>query len=152
MEIQLFTAFIRSGQSRFEAKRYPWETGSVPSVRFNPDSGGTIAIRISGGSFEGESVRSGVGIYFPTIIRISANVAESSSSLVEYNRKPDTLSEAAVSTLDTAIEISGKAYASLFRTISILKLPSEIQAAWRVNATIATMCLLSLPGREKLLK
>jgi hypothetical protein len=49
------------------------------------------------------------------------------SELVKYNRKPDTLSNTVVSTVDTIIEISAKAYASLFRTISLLKLVPKIQ-------------------------
>ncbi|MCX5811526.1 MAG: ParB N-terminal domain-containing protein, partial [Proteobacteria bacterium] len=53
------------------------------------------------------------------------------SDLIKYNRKPDTLSEAVVSTVDTTMQISGKAYTSLFRTISLLKLSSEIQAEIR---------------------
>jgi hypothetical protein len=51
------------------------------------------------------------------------------SELVKYNRKPDTLSESLVSTVDTILKISGKAYTTLFRTISLLKNPPEIQAA-----------------------
>ncbi|MCX5811547.1 MAG: hypothetical protein NT178_03260 [Proteobacteria bacterium] len=51
------------------------------------------------------------------------------SDLIKYNRKSDTLSEAVVSTVDTAMQISGKAYPTLFRTISLLKLAPEIQAA-----------------------
>ena len=53
------------------------------------------------------------------------------SDLIKYNRKPDTLSEVMVSTLDTIMKISGKAYTSMFRAISLLKLPDQIQAAIR---------------------
>jgi len=53
------------------------------------------------------------------------------SDLIKYNRKPDTLSEALVFTLNTIIEISAKSYPTLFRTISLLKLSPEIQAEIR---------------------
>ncbi|MCX5812800.1 MAG: ParB/RepB/Spo0J family partition protein [Proteobacteria bacterium] len=53
------------------------------------------------------------------------------SDLVKYNRKPDTLSEALVFTLNTIIEISAKSYPTLFRTISLLKPSPEIQAEIR---------------------
>ena len=53
------------------------------------------------------------------------------SDLIKYNRKPDTLSEALVFTLNTIIEISAKSYPTLFRTISLLKLSTEIQAEIR---------------------
>ncbi|MCX5809327.1 MAG: ParB/RepB/Spo0J family partition protein [Proteobacteria bacterium] len=53
------------------------------------------------------------------------------SDLIKYNRKPDTLSEAVVFTVNTIMKISGKSYPTLFRTISLLKLSPEIQAAIR---------------------
>ncbi|MCX5804790.1 MAG: hypothetical protein NT010_01805 [Proteobacteria bacterium] len=49
------------------------------------------------------------------------------SDLVKYNRKPETLSDTVVSTVDTVIQISVKSYPTLFRTISLLKLVSKIQ-------------------------
>ncbi|MCX5808337.1 MAG: hypothetical protein NTX36_03020 [Proteobacteria bacterium] len=55
------------------------------------------------------------------------------SDLIKYNRKPDTLSEAVVFTVNTIMKISGKSYPTLFRTISLLKLPPEIQAEVRVG-------------------
>jgi len=55
------------------------------------------------------------------------------SDLIKYKRKPDTLSEAMVSTLDTIMKISGKAYTTTFRTISLLKLSPEIQAEIRAG-------------------
>ena len=51
------------------------------------------------------------------------------SDLVMYNRRPADLPAPFASTLDAIIQISGKAYTSLFRTISLLKNPPEIQAA-----------------------
>jgi ParB family chromosome partitioning protein len=55
------------------------------------------------------------------------------SDLIKYNRKPDTLSEEMVFTVNTIIEISAKSYPTLFRTISLLKLPLEIQAAIQIE-------------------
>ena len=51
------------------------------------------------------------------------------SELVRYTRKPETLPEEVVKTFLTIVEISGKSISTLFRTISLLKNPPEIQAA-----------------------
>jgi len=55
------------------------------------------------------------------------NVDEVMSDLVMYNRRPESLPEQFASTVDAIIQISGKAYTSLFRTISLLKLVPKIQ-------------------------
>ena len=44
-------------------------------------------------------------------------------------RKPEDVSEEIAFTVNAIIEISGKAYTTPFSTISLLKLPDEIQAA-----------------------
>jgi hypothetical protein len=49
------------------------------------------------------------------------------SDLVQYKLKRETLSDKMVSTVDTIFKISGKAYTSLFRTGSLLKLVPKIQ-------------------------
>ncbi|MCX5816993.1 MAG: ParB/RepB/Spo0J family partition protein [Proteobacteria bacterium] len=77
------------------------------------------------------------------------------SDLIKYNRKPDTLSEAAVFTLNTIIEISGKSYPTLFRTVSLLKNPPEIQVAIRAgNLPVSQGYLfasnLDCPDRDKI--
>ena len=77
------------------------------------------------------------------------------SDLIKYNRKPDTLSEATVSTLDTIMKISGKAYTTMFRTISLLKLSPEIQAAIReeklpVSQGYLFAANLECPDRDKI--
>jgi len=77
------------------------------------------------------------------------------SDLIKYNRKPDTLSEAMVSTLDTIMKISGKAYTSMFRTMSLLKLPDQIQAAIRqdtlpVSQGYLFAANLECPDRDKI--
>ncbi len=51
------------------------------------------------------------------------------SDLVMYNRRPEDLPEPFASTVDAIMQIAGKAYTSLFRTLSLLKNPDEIQAA-----------------------
>ncbi|MCX5816379.1 MAG: ParB/RepB/Spo0J family partition protein [Proteobacteria bacterium] len=53
------------------------------------------------------------------------------SDLVRYNRKPETLPEEIVNTVITISEIVGKSIMTLHRTISLLKLSDEIQAAIR---------------------
>ncbi|MCX5815130.1 MAG: hypothetical protein NTX75_02660, partial [Proteobacteria bacterium] len=55
------------------------------------------------------------------------------SELVTYNRRREDAPEAFASTVDTNMEISGKAYTSLFRTLSLLKNPPEIQAEIRAG-------------------
>ncbi len=51
------------------------------------------------------------------------------SDLVRYKMKRETLSDKMVSTVDTILKISGKAYTSLFRTLSLLKLVPKVQEA-----------------------
>ncbi|MCX5805220.1 MAG: ParB/RepB/Spo0J family partition protein [Proteobacteria bacterium] len=51
------------------------------------------------------------------------------SELVRYNLKPETLPEEIVLTVRTIFEISAKSIQTLHRTISLLKLSPEIQAA-----------------------
>jgi hypothetical protein len=46
---------------------------------------------------------------------------------VMYNRRPEDLPEQFASTVDAIMQISGKAYTSLFCTISLLKLVLKIQ-------------------------
>ncbi|MCX5810296.1 MAG: ParB/RepB/Spo0J family partition protein [Proteobacteria bacterium] len=55
------------------------------------------------------------------------------SELVNYNRSPKYVSEEVSFTVKETSEISGKSYPTLFRTISLLKLPDEIQAAIRTG-------------------
>ena len=51
------------------------------------------------------------------------------SELTSYNRRPENVPEEVAFTLKAIIEISGKSIPTMFRTISLLKLPSEIQTA-----------------------
>ncbi|MCX5813386.1 MAG: ParB/RepB/Spo0J family partition protein [Proteobacteria bacterium] len=51
------------------------------------------------------------------------------SELVSYKRRLEDVSASFASTVDAIMQISGKAYTSLFRTISLLKLSPEIQAS-----------------------
>jgi len=51
------------------------------------------------------------------------------SELVNYNRSPEYVPEEVSFTLKETSEISAKSYPTLFRTISLLKLSPEIQAA-----------------------
>ena len=53
------------------------------------------------------------------------------SELVSYNRRPEDVSKEFAATVAATIEISGKSTRTLFRTISLLKLSDEIQAAIR---------------------
>jgi ParB-like chromosome segregation protein Spo0J len=55
------------------------------------------------------------------------------SDLVSYNRRPEDLAEEIADTLSAIAEISGKSTRTLLRTISLLKLPPEIQAAIRAE-------------------
>jgi len=55
------------------------------------------------------------------------------SDLVKYEMKPESLSEEIVDTLSTTAEISGKSTRTILRTISLLKLPPEIQAEIRTG-------------------
>jgi len=57
------------------------------------------------------------------------DVAGVMSELVNYNRRPEDVSEEIAFTVNAIIEISAKSYPTLFRTISLLKLSPEIQAA-----------------------
>jgi ParB family chromosome partitioning protein len=57
------------------------------------------------------------------------DVAGVMSELVMYNRRPEDLPKEFASNVDAIMKISGKAYTSLFRTISLLKLSPEIQEA-----------------------
>jgi ParB family transcriptional regulator, chromosome partitioning protein len=51
------------------------------------------------------------------------------NDLTSYNRRPEDVPEEVAFTLKAIIEISGKSIPTLFRTLSLLKLPPEIQAA-----------------------
>ena len=53
------------------------------------------------------------------------------NELVRYDRRPEDLSDEVVDTLSTTAQISGKSIRTLSRTISLLKLSDEIQAAIR---------------------
>ncbi|MCX5809822.1 MAG: ParB/RepB/Spo0J family partition protein [Proteobacteria bacterium] len=55
------------------------------------------------------------------------------SDLVSYNRRPEDLPEEIALTVRAIIEIAGKSIQTLHRTISLLKLSDEIQAAIRVG-------------------
>ncbi|MCX5808505.1 MAG: hypothetical protein NTX36_03910 [Proteobacteria bacterium] len=46
-----------------------------------------------------------------------------------YNRRPEQVSGEFVATVATVLQISEKSYPTLFRTISLLKLPDVIQVA-----------------------
>jgi len=53
------------------------------------------------------------------------------NDLTSYNRRPEDVSEEIAFTVKAIIQIAGKSIPTLFRTISLLKLPDEIQAAIR---------------------
>ncbi|MCX5816083.1 MAG: ParB/RepB/Spo0J family partition protein [Proteobacteria bacterium] len=53
------------------------------------------------------------------------------AELVNVQRRPDDLSEEIACTVHAISQISAKSYSTLFRTISLLKLPPEIQAEIR---------------------
>ena len=53
------------------------------------------------------------------------------SELVSYNWRPDDISKEIADTLSAIAEISGKSTRTVLRTISLLKLPSGIQAEIR---------------------
>jgi hypothetical protein len=53
------------------------------------------------------------------------------NELMSYNRRPDSVSEEIAATFAAILEISGKSIPTLFRTISLLKLPDEIQTEIR---------------------
>ncbi|MCX5807996.1 MAG: ParB/RepB/Spo0J family partition protein [Proteobacteria bacterium] len=77
------------------------------------------------------------------------------SELVTYNRRREDAPEAFASTVDAIMEISGKAYTSLFRTLSLLKLPPEIQAEIRsgnlpVSQGYLFAANLECPDRSKI--
>jgi len=55
------------------------------------------------------------------------------NELVKVMRAPDYVSEDFLFTVNKTTEISGKSYPTLFRTISLLKLSDEIQAAVRAG-------------------
>ena len=79
------------------------------------------------------------------------------SDLVTYNRRCEDAPEAFASTVDAIMEICGKAYTSLFRTLSLLKLSPEIQAEIRsVNLPVSQGYLfaanLECPDRTKIVK
>ena len=59
------------------------------------------------------------------------DVAGVMSELVSYKRRLEDVSASFASTVDAIMQISGKAYTTLFRTISLLKLSPEIQAEIR---------------------
>ena len=77
------------------------------------------------------------------------------SDLVNYDRSPDYLSKEVSDTLSETAEISGKSTRTLLRTISLLKLPPEIQAAIRAgNLPVSQGYLfaanLDCPDRDKI--
>jgi hypothetical protein len=51
--------------------------------------------------------------------------------LVNYDRRPDGVSDAIAATVAAILQISGKSTKTLFNGLSLLKLPPEIQAAIR---------------------
>jgi hypothetical protein len=51
------------------------------------------------------------------------------SELVSYDRRPEGLPEEVANTVLAITEISGKSIQSLYRAISLMKLPDEIQIA-----------------------
>ena len=55
------------------------------------------------------------------------------NELMNYNLKPDSVLKEVTDTLSVIAEISGKSTRTMLRTISLLKLPDEIQAAIRVG-------------------
>jgi hypothetical protein len=55
------------------------------------------------------------------------NLDEVISELISYNRRQKDVSEAFAFTVNAILQISGKSYPTLFRTISLLKLVSKIQ-------------------------
>jgi len=77
------------------------------------------------------------------------------SDLVTYNRRREDTPEAFASNVDAIIEISGKAYTSLFRTISLLKLTPAIQVAIRAGTLPVSQgylfaANLDCPDRDKI--
>ncbi|MCX5809264.1 MAG: hypothetical protein NTX36_07825 [Proteobacteria bacterium] len=77
------------------------------------------------------------------------------SDLVMYNRRREDTPEAFASNVDAIMEISGKAYTSLFRTLSLLKLPPEIQVAIRAGTLPVSQgylfaANLDCPDRDKI--
>jgi hypothetical protein len=50
------------------------------------------------------------------------------NELIKYDRRPDNLTKEIVETFSTISEISAKSIQTLHSTISLLKLPPEIQA------------------------
>jgi hypothetical protein len=55
------------------------------------------------------------------------------NELMSYNLRPDSLSKEIADTVSAITEISGKSTRTMLRTISLLKLPPEIQAEIRVG-------------------
>ena len=77
------------------------------------------------------------------------------SDLVMYNRRPEDVSEEIAFTVNAIIEISGKSYPTLFRTISLLKNPLEIQTAIQqgslpVSQGYLFAANLECPDRDKI--
>ncbi|MCX5816283.1 MAG: hypothetical protein NTX75_08585 [Proteobacteria bacterium] len=59
------------------------------------------------------------------------DVAGVMNELMNYNLKPDSVLKEVTDTLSVIADISGKSIRTMSRTISLLKLPPEIQAAIR---------------------
>ncbi|MCX5815907.1 MAG: ParB/RepB/Spo0J family partition protein [Proteobacteria bacterium] len=77
------------------------------------------------------------------------------SDLVKYEMRPESLIKEIVDTLSTTAEISGKSTRTMLRTISLLKLPPEIQAEIRSgNLPVSQGYLfasnLDCPDRDKI--
>ena len=77
------------------------------------------------------------------------------NELVRYDRRPENLSDEVVDTLSTTAQISGKSIRTLSRTISLLKLSDEIQAAIRAGNLLVSQgylfaANLDCPDRDKI--
>ncbi len=77
------------------------------------------------------------------------------SDLTSYNRRPEDLPEEIAITVIAISEIIGKSIMTMFRTISLLKLPDEIQAAIRAGTLPVSQgylfaANLDCPDREKI--
>ena len=67
------------------------------------------------------------------------------SELVHYDRRPEDISKEIAETFSAIAEISGKSIQSLYRSISLLKLPDEIQTAIRQETSLFHGGISSLP-------
>jgi hypothetical protein len=77
------------------------------------------------------------------------------SEFVSYDRRPEDLPKEIADTLSAIAEICGKSTRTMLRTISLLKLPDEVQAAIRAgNLSVSQGYLfaanLDCPDRDKI--